>query len=138
MKDIEKWLPFLLAKSHQHTHTLIRSALEEFRLTPPQFMALAFLWRRDGLNQQELGSLVNMDRTTVSGILERLERLELVQRGQDPRDRRSWVIFVTKKGHSLRQKIMPSLAQVENELNRALAPEEQEILIKLLNKLRLN
>jgi len=135
--NIEEWLPFLLAKAHQHTHTLMRSALDDFKLTPPQFVTLAFLWRRDGINQQELGTLMNVDRTTISGLLERLERLELVQRGQDPRDRRSWVIFVTKKGKALKEKLLPKLDRVSKEISRTLTLKEQETLIKLLNKIRL-
>lgn len=137
MFNIEEWLPFLLAKTHQHTLTLMRSALDEFKLTPPQFVTLAFLWRRDGINQQELGTLMNVDRTTISGLLERLERLELVQRGQDPRDRRSWVIFVTKKGKALKEKLLPKLDHVSKEISRTLTLKEQETLIKLLNKIRL-
>lgn len=138
MLDMEKWLPFLLAKAHQHTHTLMRLTLEQFKLTPPQFAALAFLWRRDGLNQQELGSLMKVDRTTIGGILERLERLELVQRGQDPRDRRSWVVFVTKKGKALQAKIVPELATVSNEINKSLSLKEQQTLTRLLKKIKLD
>jgi len=136
--NIEVWLPFLVAKAHQHTHSLMRSALEPFHLTPPQFATLAFLWRRDGLNQQELGNLMNVDRTTISGILERLERLEVIQRGQDPRDKRSWVVFVTKKGKALQDKILPELDKIQREISKKLSPEEQQTLSLLLNKLRLD
>lgn len=135
--NIEKWLPFLLAKAHQHTNALMRLALDDYKLTPPQFAALAFLWQKEGLNQQELGSLMNVDRTTIGGTLERLERLELVQRGQDPRDRRSWVVFVTKKGKRLRENILPSLKKVSNEIDRNLTLMEQETLAILLDKIRL-
>ena len=138
MFDIEQWLPFLAAKTHQYTHNLMRLVLEPFKLTPPQFATLAFLWRRDGLNQQELGSLMNVDRTTIGGILERLEKLELVQRGQDPRDGRSWVVFVTRKGKILREKILPELKQVSAEINSKLSLQEQETLMMLVNKLRLD
>jgi len=138
VSNIEEWLPFLLAKAHQYTYTLLRSELEKYKLTPPQFVTLAFLWRRDGLYQQELGNLMNVDRTTIGGILERLEKLELVQRGQDPRDRRSTVIFVTKKGKALKEQILPTLEKVNTEINRTLSLEEQETLVKLLNKIRLD
>jgi len=134
--DIEEWLPFLLAKSHQAAHNMMKNAVEEFGLTPPQFATLAFLWKKDGINQQELGSLMNVDRTTIGGIIDRLERLELVRRGADPRDRRSCVLFVTRKGKKLREEILISLEDVKKMIDERLTEKEQVQLAVLLNKLR--
>jgi len=134
--DIEKWLPFLLAKGHQAAHTLMKNSLDEFGLTPPQFATLAFLWKTDGINQHELGCLMKVDRTTISGILERLERLEFVSRGMDPRDRRSYVLFVTKKGKKLYDRLVPALNNVNEEISLRLTGPEQEQLALLLKKLR--
>ncbi len=136
MFDIENWLPFLLAKSHQHTCGLMKSCVEKFGLTPPQFATLAFLWKKDGLNQQELGNLMNVDRTTIGGIVEKLEKLGLVKREVDLADRRSQVLFTTPKGDGIREEILDGLGQVKLALGDRLTPEEQEQLRALLNKLR--
>ncbi len=136
MFDIEEWLPFLVAKSHQAAFTMMRDALEKHGLTPPQFATLAFLWKSDGINQQELGALVNIDRTTIGGILDRLERLELVRRGMDRRDRRSYVLYVTDRGKSIQKQILGSLEQVRETISSALTPAERDELVRLLKKLR--
>lgn len=138
MFDIENWLPFLLAKSHQLTFGLMKSTVEQFELTPPQFATLAFLWKRDGLNQQELGNLMKVDRTTIGGIVERLEKLGLVKREGDPADRRSQVVLITPEGDSIREEILHELSKVKKAVSLRLTPEEQEQLRTLLKKLRTN
>lgn len=138
MFDIEEWLPFLLAKSHQLTFGLMKSSVEKFGLTPPQFATLAFLWKKDGLNQQELGNLMNVDRTTIGGIVERLEKLGLVKREEDPEDRRSQVVFTTPEGDGIREEILNGLDKVRKALGERLTITEQEQLCGLLNKLRTN
>lgn len=136
MFDIEEWLPFLLAKSHQITFNLMKSAVEQFGLTPPQFATLSFLWKGDGMNQQQLGCLMNVDRTTIGGIVERLEKLEYVTRDSDPEDRRSWVVFVTDKGRNVEIEILRELKSVIKAIDSKLTMQEKEQLIKILNKLR--
>lgn len=138
MFDIENWLPFLLAKSHQLTFGLMKSSVERFGLTPPQFATLSFLWKKDGLNQQELGNLMNVDRTTIGGIVERLEKLGLVKREEDSSDRRSQVVFMTPEGDRIREEILHGLVKVEIAISERLTSEEQEQLGNLLNKLRKN
>ena len=136
MFDIEKWLPFLLAKGHQITFNLMKPAVEEFGLTPPQFATLSFLWKHDGINQQELGILMCVDRTTIGGIVERLERLGYVRREGDYEDRRSYVLFVTEKGLSIQPKVLEALKNVKRCMDSRLSQDEQEQLIILLKKLR--
>lgn len=136
MFDIEEWLPFLLAKSHQITFNLMKNAVEPFGLTPPQFATLSFLWKCDGINQQQLGSLMNVDRTTIGGIVERLEKLEYVARESDPGDARSWAVYVTEKGKSIEADVLKALSNVEKAIDSILAKEEKAQLIKILTKIR--
>jgi len=134
--DIERWLPFLLAKSHQMTFNLMKNAVEPYGLTPPQFATLSFLWKCDGINQQQLGCLMSVDRTTIGGIVERLEKLEYVMRGNDPEDRRSWVVNVTAKGKSLKEEVLKDLDNVTEAIDSKLTEEEQVQLTAILKKLR--
>ncbi len=136
MFDIEEWLPFLLAKSHQEAHGMMKDAVAEFGLTPPQFATLAFLWKCDGFNQHELGSLMRVDRTTIGGITDRLEKLGYITREPDPHDRRSYVLFVTPRGRLVRDDILSSLETVRRLIDTRLTWEEQQELYVLLRKFR--
>lgn len=136
MFDIENWLPFLLAKGHQITFSLMKNTIEKYELTPPQFATLSFLWKQDGINQQQLGALMNVDRTTIGGIIERLEKLEYVTRDADPYDRRSWVVYVTSRGESLEQEVLQDLDNVRQAIDSRLTQGEQLQLITILRKFR--
>jgi DNA-binding MarR family transcriptional regulator len=101
MFDIEKSIGFLLAKAYQRAFALVKEEMEPFDLTPPQFGVLAFLWQQDGLTQVELSEKSQVDRTTLGGLIDRLEKCGLVERHPHPRDRRAHQIRLTPRGKSM-------------------------------------
>ncbi|MDR3578602.1 MAG: MarR family transcriptional regulator [Oryzomonas sp.] len=101
MFDIEKNIGFLLAKAYQRAFALAKEELEPYDLTPPQCGILAFLWQQDGLTQVELSERSQVDRTTMGGLIDRLEKCGLVERHPHPHDRRAHQIRLTPKGKSM-------------------------------------
>jgi DNA-binding MarR family transcriptional regulator len=87
--DIEQNIGFLLSKAYQRAWAIMRDEIETYDLTPPQFCLLAFLWQQDGMTQVELFRKGEIDRSTIGGLVDRLEKLELVERRQHPKDRRT-------------------------------------------------
>lgn len=136
MFDIENSVAFLLAKCHQKAFNIFKEKLDPFNLTPPQFATLAFLWKKDAVSQVQLGSLMGVDRTTISGIVDRLERLELVERHSDTDDRRSWVLVLTEKGKGLQAELIPIAKEFNISLTRPLAEEDATELVTMLRKIR--
>ncbi len=136
MFNIENSVGFLLAKCHQKAFNIFKKKLEPYHLTPPQFATLAYLWKKDNINQVHLGELMGVDRTTISGIVDRLERDGLVERGADPGDRRSWMLFLTDKGKLLQKELAPIALEFNNSLTAGLTEEETAQLIIMLKKIR--
>src|SRR5512136_633981 len=101
MIEIEKSVGFLLAKAYQRACALFKEEFDRYDLTPQQFGLLAFLWIEDGLSQSELSSRSQIDRTTMGGIVDRLEKEGLVERVIHPDDRRAFQVFLTKQGKAL-------------------------------------
>ena len=100
MYDIENSIGFLLAKAHQRGWALFSAEISKFDLTPPQFSVLAFLWQQDRLTQSELSEKTQIDRTTLGGLIDRLEKLGMLQRTTHPQDRRAHLICLTDKARS--------------------------------------
>src|SRR4051794_38323650 len=98
MYDIEKSIGFLLAKAHQRGFALFKGHLDPYGLTPQQFGLLAFLWKKDGLSQAELSEKTMIDRTTIGGLIDRLEKDGWVERRPNPTDRRANLISLSAKG----------------------------------------
>lgn len=136
MIEIEKSVGFLLAKAYQRACAIFKEEFDHFDLTPHQFGLLAFLWREDGLSQTELSARSQIDRTTMGGIIDRLEKEGLVERRDHPEDRRAYQVFLTTKGKSLEDKLCRVANRVQHKVNTPLTSEEQTTLIRLLEKLR--
>src|SRR6266568_465905 len=99
--DIEQNIGFLLSKAYQRVWAIMRDEIESHDLTPPQFCLLAFLWQQDGMTQVELSRKGEIDRTTIGGLVDRLEKLGMVARRQHSTDRRTYNIHLTERGKKL-------------------------------------
>lgn len=136
MFDIEDSLGFLLAKSYQRGFALFKKPLEKYNLTPKQFSLLAFLWKQDGLSQVELSDKCQIDRTTVGGLLDRLESQSYVKRLPHPEDRRAYLICLTDTGKALQENLLAIAWEVSNVFAAKLSADEIETLKRILSKLR--
>jgi DNA-binding MarR family transcriptional regulator len=92
----------------EHTGVLIKKAarlfervanmnLEELEVTHTQTIFLVRLWEKDGQNQMELTKSSGLKQPTVVGILNRMERDQLVVRVQSQKDKRNYHFFLTEK-----------------------------------------
>ena len=136
MIDIEKSVGFLLSKAYQRACALFKEEFDSYDLTPQQFGLLAFLWIEDGLSQAELSARSQIDRTTMGGIIDRLEKEGIVERANHPDDRRAFQVFLTARGKSLEDELCLVANRVLEKVNAPLSDEEQATLIRLLEKIR--
>lgn len=132
MYDIEHSIGFLLSKAYQRAWAILREEIDGFELTPPQFCLLAFLWQRDGMTQAELAEKGQIDRTTVGGLVDRLEKSALVERRPHPQDRRAHKIHLTERGRELEAPLSDcarrALAKITSGLSEAEVSEFRRIL----------
>lgn len=75
-------------------------------LTKEQWSILAVLWENDGCSQQYLADKSFRDRPSVTRLIDNMEKDGLVKRKPDVNDRRSNLIFLTKKGKQIQEKVM--------------------------------
>lgn len=136
MIGIGKNVGFLLAKAYQRGCALFKEEFEGYDITPQQFGLLGFLWQEDGLSQAELSARSQIDRTTMGGLIDRLEKEGLVKRLSDPDDRRAYRICLTDKGKSQEDELCAIAVRTQSRFTAALTDVEVETLKKLLLKLR--
>jgi len=134
--DIGASVGFLLAKAYQRASVLFKEAFEGYDLTPRQFGLLGFLWQEDGLTQSELSARSQIDRTTMGGLIDRLEKEGLLARRSHPEDRRAYRICLTEKGKALQPELMPLAASAQARFTAKLDQHEVETLKSLLQKIR--
>jgi MarR family transcriptional regulator, lower aerobic nicotinate degradation pathway regulator len=134
--DIGTSVGFLLAKAYQRACVLFKEEFEGYDLTPQQFGLLGFLWQEDGITQSELSARSQIDRTTMGGLIDRLEKEGLLARRSHPEDRRAYRICLTEKGKTLQPELTPLAAAAQARLTAKLDQQEAETLKSLLEKIR--
>ena len=136
MYDINTSIGFLLSKAYQRGWAIMREEIEPYDLTPPQFGLLAFLWLQDGLTQVELSEKGQIDRTTIGGLVDRLEKIGLVERRQHPQDRRAYKIYLTERGRDLEGPLVECAGRSVAKFTKGLNDQEVSELRRMLNILR--
>jgi len=93
-----------------------REILSDFEITPPQFEALQHLLKEGELTIGELSSKMYLACSTVTDLLDRMERNNLVVRVKDERDRRIVRIKVLDKGHRLIEEVLDTRRKYLSEV----------------------
>jgi DNA-binding MarR family transcriptional regulator len=116
----------------------VRSGLrEEFSTTLPRFDLMAQLERhRAGLKMNELSRLLMVTGGNVTAIVDQLEKEGLVERFDEPGDRRAWLIRLTASGRKGFAEMARAHEQWVVELLAGLSSRERDELLKLLAKLK--
>ena len=88
-----------------------------WNLSPSQFNVINLLSDQpDGLSQVELGRMLIMHRSNVTGLIDRLEKRRLVQRRDAAEDRRAYCVVLTAAGRALVQRILPDYYRMAEEV----------------------
>jgi len=105
-------------------------------LTGPQLSVAKILEDIGDLSLSELSERINAQNSTVTGIVDRMEREGLVERKRSSDDRRVVHIRLTKKGHDLARSMKFEPFEIfKNAFENALSREELGQLLHLLDKL---
>jgi DNA-binding MarR family transcriptional regulator len=82
----------------------------------------------------ELADAAGVTRATMTGLIDTLERDELVRREPDPDDRRMMSVQLTPKGSAFLQNMLPGYFRLMASLMQPLSEAERKTMVRLLNK----
>jgi DNA-binding MarR family transcriptional regulator len=116
------------------SHTRIADALEPIGLTTALFGLLNVLGAREGAIQQELGSAMGIDPSTMVALIDELEAKGLAKRRPRPTDRRAREVVITPKGRRVLERGRRLASQVEDEVLQGLTDDERRQLLTLLRR----
>lgn len=89
---------------------------------------------RSGVNQQAIAEFCELNKSTVVYAIDRLEKMKLVKREADSKDRRVNFIFLTNLGFSRAEELLKKVHSMEDEMFSSLSGKEQEELRRLILK----
>ena len=116
----------------------VRSRLrEQFATTLPRFDLMAQLERhREGLKMNELSRLLMVTGGNVTAIVDQLEKEGLVERFDEPTDRRAWLIHLTSAGDKTFAEMARAHEEWVVELLAGMSRRDQDELLRLLAKVK--
>lgn len=88
-----------------------------------------------GMSQRELSDHLVVDRSNVTGLLDRMEKAGWVRRDDDPADRRVYRVTLTPAGRKLWTKVEPLYRAVVSQVMRGMTNKQMADCLDLLNKL---
>jgi DNA-binding MarR family transcriptional regulator len=117
---LDRQLCFALYGAANRVTRLYRPLLEALGLTYPQYLAMLVLWEASPRTVGALGEALDLESSTLTPLLKRLETQGLVARTRDPEDERRVVITLTPAGDALRDKAKAVPEQLFCKLNMPL------------------
>lgn len=106
---------------------------EKYKLTPIQAITLMLL--NESRPMHSFTSIFNCDASNTTGIIDGLERKQLVGRYESPNDRRVKMIKLKPKGDKIRQAIISKLTDDNSFIVKKLSSRELITFIGLLQKI---
>lgn len=127
----------LMARGERARKQIFSPLLSEFGLTPGQGQAriLYYLLLKNHVTQKELADNCHFEVTTMSRNLDKLEKLGLIIRQNNPDCRRSFLICLTDKGIAEAKEIKKVFEQFEQIVSDGITEEEIEVFLKVMTRM---
>ncbi len=104
-------------------------------LTYPQAMVLTVLSIEGPMRISKLAETVGSANSTISGVVDRLERIDLVQRDRSSDDHRVIYVSVTDKFRKLQSSKGTAIKELTEVIHSQMTPEESQTILKGLELL---
>lgn len=105
-----------------------REILLDFNITVPQFTALQILINQGNMTIGELSQKMALACSTITDLIDRMEKAELVSRKRDEQDKRVVRIEVLPKGYNILEEVLKKRIEFLNSKLTNLSYEEKESL----------
>jgi len=108
-----------------------------YDLRPVDFSVLSLITHNPGITSRQLCTALGILPPNLVGIINTLEKRELIERQPHPRDGRAMGLHLTPAGEKLMRNAERTAAQLEAQVAAKLSATEARTLIKLLKKIYL-
>jgi len=125
----------LISGIYLKSRRLSEKSLKKLGITFPQFGVLLNLSAQDNITQKELAERMDTDTTTIMVICDSLEKKGLLERKNDPTDRRVNRLILTSNGRSVFAKSFPLMMERYRFFSEAADQKEIEATLPILEQL---
>ena len=139
-KNFEESLGYLIGLARRALVNRINHDLGKagHDVTCEQGAILMNLWKKNGQSQKELADSSCKDKTSVTRLIDGMEKRNLVVRIADKKDGRQKLIYLTNKGKELQKKVIESLHKTIDEAQQGISVRHLEACKGVLKKVAQN
>jgi DNA-binding MarR family transcriptional regulator len=130
----EQSIGYLFRYGYRAFARAISIELQPFEISSGQWSVLRVLWETEGLSQVELAENMRVEKASLTGMLEVMEKRGLISRTRNTEDRRKVNIHLTPRARALKERLLPYRAKINRKATRGMTPEEVETLLRLLTQ----
>ena len=125
----------LIRRLHQIHVALFLEECGKHDLTPVQVGVLTVLVDGEVRDQVTIAAMIGVDRNTAADVIRRLAKRALLERPDNPKDKRTKLAKITHDGIKLVEKVQPGMVKAQIRLIDPLTDEEYALFMKLTQKL---
>ncbi len=133
--ELTQYICFSLGKTIRKVNRYYDKNLQKHDITSTQLFVLSAILDKECIKFKELAGLVNIEGSTLSGVIDRMEKKDLVRRQVDNEDRRSVLICSTDKAREIGPEILETAAQIDESIKDRLSAGEYALFLEILDKI---
>jgi len=128
----------LLGRVCRLHHARIHEGFEGLGLYRGQPPVLHFLWEQDGMTHSELAERLHVTPSTITKMINRMEKSGFVERRADAKDHRVSRVYLTDEGRAVQGEVKEVWRAIESETFEGFTLEERVLLRRFLMQIRDN
>ncbi len=109
-----------------------------YDVTCEQWAVLMNLWHKNGQSQKDLAGITCKDKTSITRLLDGLEKKNLVVRTPDKKDARQKLIYLTNQGKAFQQELLKLVKQTLAEAQKGIRPSDLKVCKGVLRQVARN
>lgn len=127
--ELTQCINYLLTTAQHTVFQYLNSKLIPYDITPSQYAVLSYLWQRgSGASSKQIAEVLYLENSTISGVLDRMQKKDLIKRVANEEDRRGVHIMLTDKGKSLEAPVTKIIDDVNAEVLKCFSDDEVAVL----------
>lgn len=132
----DKRLFFLFNMARHHLFGYVDAECDaRLGISVTQAGALLYIAKKEGCYQKDLGDALGLKKSTVTGLVSRMEKNGLVKRKACKQDGRASTLFLSQLGNEIIPQIILFIKSINDEFLSDFSDEEMDVIFKFLNRI---
>ncbi|MFK3939896.1 MarR family winged helix-turn-helix transcriptional regulator [Alkalihalobacillus sp. NPDC078783] len=134
-EDLSLKLFVVLTRAIQSVKKKVEEDIKRMGLNPTEFAVLELVYNKGDQPIQKIGEKVLIASSSITYVVDKLEKKQLLKRRPSPEDRRSTYAVITNEGKQFMDEVFPKHREAINNICGGLNKDEKQSLIEQLKKL---